>query len=60
MSPERPSFLDVPKDPSVLNNVYLETDLGVVDMISQVTGVGDFDRVSRQAKRVELFGDHAR
>ena len=56
MTPKKLSFLDVPEDISRLNNLYLETDLGVVDLISQVTGVGNFGRVSSQADIVELFG----
>jgi predicted nucleotidyltransferase len=56
MTPKRLSFLEVPEDTSRLNNLYLETDLGTVDLISQVTGVGDFERVSRNAVKVELFG----
>lgn len=56
MTPKKLSFLEVPQDTSNVNNVYLETDLGIVDLIGQVTGVGDFERVSRHAQAIELFG----
>ena len=56
MTPKKFSFLDVPDDISQLNNLYLETDLGTVDLISSVTGVGDFERVSRKAETAEVFG----
>lgn len=56
MTPQRLSFLEVPKNIAQLNNLYLETDLGIVDLINQVTGVGDFNRVARNAQNVELFG----
>jgi hypothetical protein len=32
-----------------LKNLYLETDLGVLDCLSEVLGVGDFDEVLRQS-----------
>ena len=56
MTPNKVSFLEIPEDISNINNLYLETDLGVVDLISQVAGVGAFDRVSRNAQCVPLFG----
>lgn len=56
MSPKRVSFLTIPENPSGWNNIYLETDLGVVDFINQVTGVGDFKRLAEKAETVELFG----
>lgn len=56
MTPKKLSFLEVPEDISRLNSIYLETDFGTVDLISQVTGVGDFGRVSSHAEIVELFG----
>ncbi len=56
MTPQRLSFLEYPKDISNLKNLYLETDLGDIDLISQVTGVGDFKKVSQQSQKIELFG----
>ena len=49
------SFLDHPQTNQGFKNLYLETDLGVVDIISEVTGVGDFKRVSARSVSVELF-----
>jgi hypothetical protein len=34
----------------VLKNVYLTTDLGVLDCLSQVAGVGDFEAVLQQSE----------
>jgi len=56
MTTQKISFLEEPQDISKISNFYLETDLGVVDLIGQVTGVGDFERVSGHTKMVELFG----
>jgi hypothetical protein len=33
-----------------LKNIYLTTDLGILDCLSQVAGVGDFDAVLRQSE----------
>ncbi len=40
-----------------LKNLYLKTDLGALDCLSEVLGIGDFDAVLRQSIEVELpFG----
>jgi len=56
ISPQKPSFLKYPEELESVNNLYLETDLGVVDIISHVTGVGDFKKVSKKSNLIELFG----
>ena len=58
-SPQR-SFLDVPEPGVALDNLYLNTDLGTLDVLSRITGVGDYSRVSRDAVEVELFGRRVR
>jgi predicted nucleotidyltransferase len=56
MTSPRISFLDNP-DPGIpLNNLYLQTDLGPLDLLSKITGVGDFKRVRTASIQVELFG----
>lgn len=40
-----------------LKNLYLKTDLGILDCLGEVLGIGDFDAVLRQSIEVELpFG----
>lgn len=40
-----------------LKNVYLTTDLGILDCLSEVAGIGDFDAVLRQSQlKVFPFG----
>ena len=56
MTPQRLSFLDNPDPGSSLNNLYLQTDLGPLDLLSTITGVGDFERVRSASIEVELFG----
>lgn len=39
---------------AVLKNLYLKTDLGVVDCLGEVLGVGNFDEVARHSVEIEL------
>jgi hypothetical protein len=40
-----------------LKNIYLTTDLGILDCLSQVAGIGDFDAVLQQSELKEFpFG----
>ena len=56
LTPQRLSFLENP-DPGVpLKNLYLETDLGAIDLLSSIKGVGEFERVRAGSIEVELFG----
>jgi hypothetical protein len=56
MTPDRLSFLKFPKDGESLNNLYLETDVGVVDILSTVLGVGDFVRLKSTAEKFVVDG----
>jgi predicted nucleotidyltransferase len=56
MTPQRLSFIDVPPAGTPVENLYLETDVGVVDILSSVLGVGDFERLKSQAERLEIEG----
>jgi predicted nucleotidyltransferase len=58
-SPQR-SFLDVPAHGVALDNLYLNTDLGTLDLLGNITGVGDYERVARGAVEIELFGRRVR
>lgn len=56
LSMPRRSFLDEPKPGVALNHLHLHTDLGSLDLLGHITGIGDFDRVCRDAIEVEIFG----
>jgi hypothetical protein len=43
-----------PEQCSMLKNLYLKTDLGVVDCLGEVLGVGNFDEVLKNSVEVEL------
>lgn len=57
---EKISFLDNPDPGTPLNNLYLETDLGPVDLLGSIKGVGDFERVRNASIEIELFGRRCR
>lgn len=58
-SPTR-SFLDHPEPGTSLDNLYLRTDLGTLDVLGRITGVGDYARVARGAVEIELFSRRVR
>jgi hypothetical protein len=43
-----------PEQCARLKNLYVKTDLGNVDCLSEILGVGDFDEVFRRAIEIEL------
>ena len=53
MTPQKLSFLEFPKFGPV-KNLYLETDYGVLDILSSVLGVGDFQRLKEAAEIYEI------
>jgi hypothetical protein len=56
LSSPKLSFLTNP-DPGVeVKNLYLETELGTVDVLSSVLGVGDFAQVHAASIEIEFFG----
>lgn len=53
--PKRLSFLSHPEGIDTIRNLYLETDLGAVDFLSEITGLGGVDVVFKQTVEVILF-----
>lgn len=56
----RLSFLDNPSPEVEVRNLYLRTDLGPIDFLGSIAGIGDFERVRENAIEVELFGRRCR
>lgn len=50
------SFLEHPPKGQPLANLYLETDAGVVDVLSNILGLGGFEDLRRNAIEIPLFG----
>lgn len=59
-TPQRLSFLEIPEPGLPLNNVYLRTEIGPVDVLGSILGVGEFERVRAGSVEVELFGRRCR
>jgi predicted nucleotidyltransferase len=59
----RPDKMPLPLDPECLrglNNLYLDTDLGTIDFLSEVSGVGGFEDVSAHSAAIDVGGFHCR
>ena len=52
---EKLSFLDHPSPGTPVANLYLETDSGIIDVLSNVLGVGDYARLRESAETVRMF-----
>lgn len=55
-TPQKLSFLEVPENWSGMKNLYIQTDLGVLDVLGQVTGVGEFAAIAANAMVIDVFG----
>ncbi|HMN45186.1 MAG TPA: hypothetical protein PKE27_11455 [Povalibacter sp.] len=60
LTPQRLSFLDNPEPGVSVRNLYLQTDVGPVDLLTSITGVGGFERVNAKAIEIVLFGRRIR
>ena len=56
MTTQKLSFLDYPPAGQPVNNLYLETEGGILDVLNNVLGVGDYHRLREKALEVPLFG----
>ena len=56
MTPQKLSFLRFPPAGQPINNLYLQTDMGVVDILTSILGVGDFHRLVEKAEELEVDG----
>lgn len=51
----KPSFLYYPEDLSKIENIYLETDIGILDIMSEIPNLGNFERIKQGALEIEIF-----
>lgn len=56
MTPQRLSFLENPDRGTELENLYLQTDLGALDLRGSIMGVGEYERVLAGSIEIEMFG----
>lgn len=52
----KPSFMDYPKDLTGVNNIYLETEVGVLDILSSCEPAGSFHEIKSRAISISLYG----
>lgn len=60
MHPETPPLQETPRSLSNYRNLYLHTDLGDVDMLGEITGLGRFHDLVDSSIEVELYGKTCR
>jgi hypothetical protein len=60
MTHRKLSFLQFPPAGESVQNLYLETDGGIVDVLSSILGVGDYERLRQTAIEIPLFGRRCR
>jgi hypothetical protein len=60
MTPKKLSFLEHPARDTPVANLHLETDGGIVDVLANIAGVGDYERLRRNAATITLFGRSCR
>jgi predicted nucleotidyltransferase len=57
MTSRKLSFLEIPQEGAPpLQNLYLNTDWGIIDILTNVLGVGDFDRLKSTATAMPFQG----
>lgn len=56
MEDAKRSFLDTPEDLSLAQDLHLMTDLGPLDVISRVMGVGGYYDVLKNSQEIDLYG----
>jgi len=60
MTHKKLSFQEYPPKDQVVANLYLETEAGVIDILGNVLGIGDYEALARNAITVPLFGRSCR
>jgi hypothetical protein len=56
MTPQKLPFVTEPRSLIGVNNIYLETDLGTLDILSTVKGLPPYEQLRKRATPFELFG----
>ena len=50
------SFMEIPKEAEGTNHIYLQTDLGILDILSKTQAAGDFETLKKNAIEIPLYG----
>ncbi len=60
MTPQKLSFLLHLPAGEAISNLYLQTDMGMVDILTSIKGVGNFARLNATAEVLEVDGQKVR
>lgn len=60
LSTQKTSFIDNSEAGAALKNLRVETDLGPIDFLGEIKGIGGFARVREASIEIELFGRRCR
>jgi hypothetical protein len=60
LTPQKLSFLDIPDPGVAVRNLYLWTEIGPVDILGSIMGIGEFESVQADSIEVDLFGRRCR
>ncbi|MGB1110091.1 MAG: nucleotidyltransferase [Gammaproteobacteria bacterium] len=55
-TPQRLSFLENPRPGEPIRNIYLQTDLGPINFLGSIAGVGGYNEVREHSTVFNLFG----
>ena len=56
----QPSFLEQPKNLAGVHNIYLKTDLGILDIMSELPPVGSFETLKKNSMEISIYGHQCR
>ncbi len=56
MTPQRIPLQLTPKNADQFNNLYLDTDIGVIDILGNISGVGSFEIANQHSLSLDLDG----
>lgn len=56
MTPNRKPLELTPNTVTGLKNLYIDTDLGILDCLGYVNGIGDFQHVLKGSRKIEVEG----
>jgi predicted nucleotidyltransferase len=59
-TPQKLSFLEIPEPGVAMRNLYLWTEIGPVDILGSILGIGEFEQVRAGSIDVDLFGRRCR
>jgi|GEM_PF-1634029 len=57
MHPKKITFLKCPENRNAIQSLYINTTLGILDILNHVTGLGSFDEIKPASKLINISQD---